>query len=159
MSSILYIVIEFIHKSGSYSGGECFMVRILFGIFMVAHGLVHLLYFGQGRRLFELGTGMVWPDGNWAFTRLLGVEPSRMLASVLCALAALLFAAGGIGFLARQDWGQPVVIGAAVLSTLVFILFWNGQLQNLSEQGIVAVMINAAILLVILVIKWPALKF
>ena len=78
------------------------MVRILFGVFMVAHGMVHLLYFGQARRLFELGAGMVWPDGNWAFTRLLGVEPSRMLASITCALAALLFAAGGIGLFARQ---------------------------------------------------------
>lgn len=135
------------------------MVRILFGIFMMAHGLVHLLYFGQGRRLFELGAGMVWPDGNWAFTRLLGAEPSRMLASVFCALAALLFAAGGIGLFARQAWWQPVVIGAAVLSTLVFILFWNGQLQNLSEQGIVAILINGAILVALLVFKLPALKF
>lgn len=135
------------------------MVRILFGVFMVAHGLVHLLYFGQARRLFELGSGMIWPDGNWAFTRLLGVEPSRMLASTMCALAALLFAAGGIGFLARQTWGQPVIIGAAVLSTLIFILFWNGQLQHLSEQGIVAILINIAILAALLVFKWPALKF
>lgn len=123
---------------------------------MAAHGLVHLLYFGQGRRLFELGSGMVWPDGNWAFTRFLGVEPSRMLASITCALAALLFAAGGIGLFARQSWWQPVVIDATVLSTLVFILFWNGQLQHLSEQGIVAILINAAILVAILVFKWQA---
>ena len=159
MSSIFYIVLEFTHKSGSYSKGECLMVRILFGIFMVAHGMVHLLYFGQTRRLFELGSGMIWPDGNLTFTRLLGVEPSRMLASITCALAALLFAAGGIGLLVRQTWWQPVVIGAAVLSTLIFVLFWNGKLQNLSEQGIVAILINAAILVVILVFKWQALKY
>ncbi len=134
------------------------MVRILFGVFMVAHGMVHLLYFGQARRLFELGAGMVWPDGNWAFTRMLGVEPSRMLASITCALAALLFAAGGIGLFARQSWWQPVVIGAAVLSTLIFTLFWNGQLQHLSEQGLVAILINAAILAALLVFKWQVLK-
>jgi hypothetical protein len=73
-------------------------------------------------------------------------------------LAALLFAAGGIGLFARQAWWQPVVIGAAVLSTLIFILFWNGQLQHLSEQGIVAILINAVLLVVILAFKWPALK-
>lgn len=159
MSSIFYIVLKYTHKSGIYSRGECSMVRILFGIFMVAHGMVHLLYFGQGRRLFELGAGMVWPDGNWAFTRLLGVEPSRMLASIICAVAALLFAAGGVGLIARQDWWQLFIIGAAVLSTLIFILFWNGQMQHLSEQGIVAILINGAILLAILVFKWPVLKF
>ena len=135
------------------------MVRILYGIFMVAHGMVHLLYFGQARRLFELGSGMIWPDGNLPFTRMLGVEPSRMLASITCALAALLFAAGGIGLFARQAWWQPVVIGAAVLSTLIFILFWNGQPRNLSEQGIVAILINAAILVALLVFKWPVVKF
>jgi hypothetical protein len=27
---------------------------IIFGVFIVLHGLIHLLYFGQSRRLFEL---------------------------------------------------------------------------------------------------------
>jgi hypothetical protein len=47
--------------------------RFRLGIFLVLHGLVHLLYFGQSARYFELKPGMTWPDGAWAFSRLLGV--------------------------------------------------------------------------------------
>jgi len=58
------------------------MIRILFGVFLVLHGLVHLLYYGQSARHFELQPGMVWPDGSWAFSRLLGDELVRSLAGV-----------------------------------------------------------------------------
>ncbi len=37
------------------------MLRFIAGAFIVLHGLVHLLYAGQSRRLFELRPGMVWP--------------------------------------------------------------------------------------------------
>ena len=50
------------------------MLAIIMGIFFVLHGLVHLLYAGQSRRLFELRPKMVWPDGSWAFSQLLGDE-------------------------------------------------------------------------------------
>ena len=42
------------------------MVRILVSLLVILHGLVHLLYFGQSARLFELQPGMGWPDGSWA---------------------------------------------------------------------------------------------
>jgi hypothetical protein len=35
------------------------MSRIIFGVFIVLHGLVHLLYFGQSARYFELQPEMV----------------------------------------------------------------------------------------------------
>ena len=65
------------------------MIRTLFGIFIVLHGLVHLLYFGQSARYFELQPGMVWPDGSWLFTKLLGEESNRALTSSLLVLAAI----------------------------------------------------------------------
>jgi hypothetical protein len=87
------------------------MLRIIFGVFIVLHGLVHLLYFGQSMRLFELQPGMVWPDGSWVFSKLLGDGGTRLLASVSCVLATVGFAAGGIGILARQAWWRPTVLG------------------------------------------------
>ncbi len=55
------------------------MVRILFGIFIVLHGLVHLLYFGQSARYFELQPGMVWPNGSWVVSKLLGKKQIEFL--------------------------------------------------------------------------------
>ena len=72
-------------------------MNIISGVFFLLHGLVHLLYFGQSARLFELQPGMVWPDGSWTFRRHFGDEATRVLASTLCILAAIGFVVGGIG--------------------------------------------------------------
>jgi len=135
------------------------MLKFISGAFIVLHGLVHLLYFGQSSRLFELQPGMAWPDGSWAFSKLLGNEATRSLGSVVCVLAALVFVAGGAGIFAEQTWWRPVVVGAAIFSSVAYILLWNGKLQALDNQGWIGILINAAILVSVLVFKWPDFKF
>jgi hypothetical protein len=134
-----------------------FVLRFIVGVFILLHGLVHLLYFGQGWRLFELQPGMVWPKGSWAFSRLLGAEATRLLASIACLVAAIGFVAGGAGILAKQAWWRPVIVGAAAFSAAIFVLFWNGKLQRLDNQGAIAILINVAILVAVLVLHWPDL--
>ena len=134
-------------------------MRFIFGVFIVLHGLVHLLYFGQSARYFELRPGMVWPDGSWAFSRPLGNEAARNLASISLILAAIGLVAGGIGILAGQAWSRSVVVGAAAFSSVAYILFWNGRMQNLTGQGGIGILINIAILLAVLIVRWPQLGF
>lgn len=130
-------------------------MRYIFGIFIILHGLIHLLYSGQSIKLFELTAGMVWPDGSWAFSRLVGNEAARNLAGILLILVAISLFAGGIGIFFSQAWWRPVVVGAVALSTVVFILFWNGRAQNLDGQGLVGILIDMAILLAVLILRWP----
>jgi hypothetical protein len=132
------------------------MQTIIAGIFFVLHGLVHLLYFGQSRRLFELRPKMVWPDSSWAFSKLLGDETTRLLASISLVLAAIGFVAGGVGIFIRQAWWRPMVVGSAAFSTLIFIFFWDGKLQALDDQGWVGLLINLAILIAVFLLKWPS---
>jgi hypothetical protein len=122
------------------------MPKFLIGIFFILHGLVHLLYLGQSRRLFELQPGMVWPDGSWAFSRLLGNDAGRWLASIACILAAIGFVASGIGVFLDQAWWRPLVMGSAIFSSVLYVLFWNGKLQGLDRQGGIALLINIVIL-------------
>ena len=129
------------------------MIRIIIGVFIVLHGLVHLLYSGQSWRLFELRPGMVWPDGSWAFSRLLGDETIRILASLSMVLAAIGFVSGGAGILVRQTWWHPLVLGSAAFSAVVVVLLWNGTMQKLNDQGAIALLINLAILVAVLVWK------
>jgi len=135
------------------------MFRIIFGVFIVLHGLVHLLYFGQSRRLFELQPGMVWPDGSWAFSRLLGDEATRLLASISYVLTAIGFVAGGTGILVRQNWWRPVIVASAAFSAGIIILFWDGVVQNLDDKGLIGLLINIAILVALLILRWPSLGF
>jgi hypothetical protein len=65
---------------------------------------------------------------------------------------------GGIGILASQAWWRPVVAGAAAFSAIVYIVFWNGRMQNLDAQGVVAILIDMVILLAVLVFRWPSTK-
>jgi hypothetical protein len=133
------------------------MIRIIFGLFLVLHGFVHLLYFGQSARYFELQPGMVWPDGAWAFSKLLGDGSTRTLASIFLVLAALGFVAGGAGILLKQAWWRPVIISVAAFSAVIYLLLWDGALQNLDDKGLIAILINAAILAALLLFQWPNL--
>ena len=135
------------------------MLKFIVGVFIVLHGLVHLLYFGQSRRLFELQPGMVWPDGSWAFSKLLGEGATRSLASIACVLAALGFVAAGIAIFVGQSWWRPVVVGAAAFSAAIFVLFWDGGLQKMADKGVIAILINLAILVAVLIFRWPDFGF
>lgn len=128
--------------------------RIFFGVFIILHGLVFLLYFGQNRRLFELRPGMVWPDGSWAFSKLLGDSAVRKLASIALILAATGFVTAGLGILLSSTWWRAVVVGAAVFSSLIIILFWDGKLHKLDDQGGIGLLINIAILIATFVPGW-----
>ena len=128
-------------------------MRFIFGVFIVLHGLVHLFYFGQSRRLFELQASMVWPDGSWAFSKLLGDDVTRWLASIYCLLAAIGFVVGGTGILLGLAWWRPVVVASAAFSGVIFILFWDGKPQKLDAKGGIALLINTAILFAALLLQ------
>jgi hypothetical protein len=134
-------------------------MKFIFGALIVLHGLVHLLYFGQSAKYFELKPGMVWPDRSWGFSRLLGDEAARNLASILLLLAAIGLVIAGVGIFVGQAWWRPVVVGVAAYSSVVFILFWNGRMQNLDGQGWVGLLIDVAILFAVLVLRWPKVGF
>lgn len=130
-------------------------MKIIFGVFVILHGLVHLLYFGQSQKFFELQAGMTWPDGSWAFSKILGSGAIRSLTSILCVLVAATLMAGGIGLFTKWGLWGSVVIGGTVLSTVLYLLLWNGKMQGLDNQGFIGVLINLAILVVLLIFRWP----
>jgi hypothetical protein len=47
-----------------------------------------------------------------------------------------------------------VVVGSAVFSTAIIVLFWDGAVQMLVEKGLIAVLINVAILVAVLGLRW-----
>jgi hypothetical protein len=135
------------------------LLSVIFGIFLILHGLVHLLYFGQSLRFFELAPGMVWPDGTWAFSKLLGTGSVRTIAGTACILATLIFVAGGAGLIFQQSWWRPIVTTGAIFSSLLYLLFWNGRLHRLDNQGGVAILINLVILALLFASQQLGWKF
>ena len=135
------------------------MFRLIFGIFTILHGLVHLFYAGHARRLFELRPEMTWPDGSWAFSRLLGIKATRTLAIIGYVLVTAGFVIGGGGILFAQAWWRPIVLTSAAVSSAIIILFWDGKRRMLADQGGVGLLINVAMLVALLFLQWPDLGF
>ena len=121
---------------------------IFLGIFIILHGLVHVAYLGQSWRWFEMRPGMVWPDGSWFFSRIRGQKGIRMLAGVLCMLTTILFVIAGIGLLLERSSWKEFILASAILSSLIYLLFWNGRMEKINDQGVYGILIN--IILIIL---------
>ncbi len=128
---------------------------IIFGIFIILHGLVHLLYFGHTARFFELKPGMTWPGDSWVFSSVLGEAPTRFLVSMFLVLAGFGFIASGIGLLLDLAWWRALIITVAIISALIFIIFWNGKRHNLDGQGGIGILIDLWLLVMVILVHWP----
>jgi hypothetical protein len=102
---------------------------------------------------------MLWPDGSWAFSKLLGDSGARTLANIFCILAAAGFVIGAGGILFGQSWWRMAAVASVVFSGVLYILFWNGRLQHLDAQGGIGLLIDVAILVTVLVFQWPRFDF
>ena len=133
------------------------MMRVVAGLLPILHGIVHLIYFGQAQRYYEMQVGMAWPDGSWAFSRVMSEEAARSTAAVGCLIPGIAFLGAGIGILANLGWWRLVIVIGAASSTALFVLFWDGKLRKLGERGLIGVAMNIAVLLLVLVFRWPPL--
>ncbi len=100
------------------------LLRIAVGFFLVAHGLVHLLY------LVTKEDDPNWPftlDRSWlipgALRRPIGIV---LLAAIVAAFALLGLAVWGVPGLSGA-W-LVIAIVSAVLSLAVLVAFWNSHL-------------------------------
>jgi hypothetical protein len=90
-------------------------MRWIAGLFLIAHGLVHLA---------------IWlpkPDQKAPFD--VGQSPFagnvRRLASALAIAAAVLLALGGLGLIGGAPWWRPVTVTGAAVSAALLLLTFN----------------------------------
>jgi hypothetical protein len=102
---------------------ELFMattIRIVIGLLLIAHGLVHLLYLSSRVPEFNLENSWLVPESR-----------TRPVGNVLIAATVAAFA-----FLGLAVWGVPGLVGAwsgiaiagSVLSLVLLVAFWNWSL-------------------------------
>jgi uncharacterized membrane protein YphA (DoxX/SURF4 family) len=130
------------------------MGSIIAGVFLILHGLVHLLYFGHSMRFMQLKPDMDWPDGARLFSPLPG-EAIRNITGNGCILAAIGFVTGAIGLLTGHGWWQSVTVISGIVSSLLFLICWDWKFTSLANKGLFAILINAVILVTVLVFNWP----
>ncbi|WP_436926075.1 hypothetical protein [Halosimplex amylolyticum] len=121
------------------------ILRLAVAVFLALHGLVHLWYVVLSQGWVEVEDAMGWNGQSWLLSDLLAEGTILSLASVLYVLVAAGFLAGGVGYGLDRDWATPVLVGAAVLSTVVLVVMWDGRFDLLVEKGVVGVAINVAV--------------
>jgi uncharacterized membrane protein YphA (DoxX/SURF4 family) len=100
------------------------ITRILVGLFLVAHGLVHLLYLTP--RPEEDQSYPFVPETRW-ITRALGLEPARArkLAGALAVVAAVAFAVAGCALIVDAAIWQPAAVVASSISLALLLVFFH----------------------------------
>lgn len=129
------------------------MLNILAGIFLTLHGLVHLWYVALSQRWVEFDPEMGWTAESWLLSNLLGAAATRSLAGVLLTLATVAFVISGVAVLARAAWWRPILLGSAIFSTASVLLYWDGRPEMIVEKGLIALLINAGVLVTLFLIE------
>jgi hypothetical protein len=120
-------------------------VRLLFGLFLIAHGLIHVGVWATPRG----GAAPFDPSHSWALAAAGGSQGAmRTTSIVLAAIAALAFVAAGGAVLANgQAWKLLTLVGA-IVSLIATVLFFNPWLS-------LAVVIDVLLAADVLVWQWP----
>lgn len=129
------------------------MFRFFIGTFIALHGLVHLWYFTLSRGLVAFKPEMGWSGRSWLFSPLLGSAATRSLGSILYVVATVAFVSGAIAFLTRAGWAAVLLSGAALLSSVLILLFWEGGLEMWMQKGLIGLLINVTLLLALWVAR------
>jgi hypothetical protein len=115
------------------------MWRTVFGVLLVAHGLLTIVIWAPSPTAqAPMDTSRSWLLGD-----------ARNLSVVLAATAGALLALAGAGLLTDQDWWSIVGLAGASLSLALFGLFFT-------PWWLVAITISAALFLVALRDATPA---
>lgn len=126
-------------------------MQALTGIFIILHGLVHFWYVVLSYQWVEFKPDMGWNGQSWLFSSFLNQSTIRSITGVLFILAAIAFVISGIGIFIQADWLNTFILGSSIFSTLVLLLFWDGQLEMILQKGIIGVLINLVIIAVVLI--------
>ena len=123
------------------------MLRFFTATFIVLHGLVHLWYFSLSQRLVPFKPEMGWTGRSWLFSPLLDSAATRAVAGPLYALATIAFVVAGGAFFVGAEWERSLLVAAAILSSALILLFWDGGLNMWMEKGFIGLTINIVLLL------------
>ena len=121
-------------------------MNIFLGIFYILHGFIHLLYMGHSLNYFELEKGFIWPDNSMLLSNIFSLQTKKIVAGVLCFIAAISFILSGIFVLIGYSGQHLVSIIAVIISTFLFLAFWDGSRFKVYAQGGIAIIINIIIL-------------
>lgn len=133
------------------------MTNFIFSLFVLLHGLAHLVYTAMARGLIPATESQ--PDltgSSWLLSDWLDTQAIRNFGALSFAILALLFAGVAGGLWLRQSWAAQSLIVAAFLSSVFLVVFWDGNFKDLASKSIVGLLINLGFLLAFYLFRYPS---
>jgi len=127
------------------------MIDISINIVLMLHGLVHVWYIVLAQGWVEYQTEMGWTGSSWLLSSRVSENALSWIVTLGYGIAAAGFVMGGVGNITNQVWSQAVLLFSAVFSSLLLIVFWDGNLSLLVEKGLLGVLINLALIVFLMV--------
>ena len=122
------------------------ITHYLVGFLLAAHGWVHVVYVASSQGWLGPGEGRGWNGRSWLLSGVLDEGSILDAASVFFLLVAIGFAAGALGYVLSLDWWMPILAGSAILSTILYIVMWDGEGSGLFEKGGLGVVVDVVVL-------------
>jgi hypothetical protein len=101
---------------------------------------------GHSQNYFELEKGFNWPLNSRLLANTFSSKQMKLIAAIWCIMAAIAFVLSGIIVLFNHSWQSLLTIIAVILSTMLFIVFWDGKRNKLHTQGSIGIFINMIVL-------------
>jgi hypothetical protein len=98
------------------------MIRVILALFLILHGLVHLLWFIVPWHLMTV-EGLPYSTKIVAGRLDIGDSGIRFVG-LLWALATLAFIVAGVGLLFSTSWWFVITVGATLFSLCLSVLAW-----------------------------------
>ncbi|HMN11698.1 MAG TPA: hypothetical protein PKD55_05165 [Bellilinea sp.] len=117
----------------------------LLAALIILHALAHTVYLGQLFRWFTI-PNLTFGGKSWLLDGIFANPPGSVVLASLIGLAMIGFMVAAIGLLGGASWSKGLLVVAAVLSSIAFILAWNGKVDKIMEQGVIGVVINIALI-------------
>jgi len=131
-------------------------MQILFAIFVILHGLVHMWYVTLSQGWVKFQTEMGWSGRSWLLANVLEEKISLNIASGFYIFSTVLFVIAGIGLLASSSWARVMLIMSSIVSAITILVFWDGKPNMLVEKGLIGLLINIGILILVSATSWIA---
>lgn len=132
------------------------MLYGIFTIFVLLHGLAHIVYTALALNWIPLAQGQEnWTGSSWLLTSQLGEQGTRGVGALIFGLLAALFVFTTIGLAIRAPWATTLLAISGILSSGILLIFWDGSFRSLSEKGVIGLVINIGLLVLLMVFHFP----
>jgi hypothetical protein len=127
------------------------MTRLFLGLFLLAHGLIHMAIWLPQAFSLQAATGPdapFDPGHSWVISGF-SEGGARWLSVALALVATAVYVGAGASLFASQPWWRPLTIAASVASLTLLVLYFTPWLSA-------AVLIDVMLLLAVLWAHWPS---